>query len=262
MGFGVSYKWFSLRLAFALKGTTRSVSRYGQTKYLDIGTSFQIKNWFFDIDAKSFRGYSIKDAYKWNDTLTKLKPNDIRPNTQMNSFSINAWLFEKDNFNMPSVFGRTGHYKKSLGTFYVKSTLSLHGVNNETHSIIPDELTDVLVDKTSATSLASLDIGMVPGYAYVHRYKNWQICGFAGLGGVIQAKFYNKDNEGRGFLGLSPRYDFKLYGGYSIPKFFAFLSLDFDNKSIRFTDLKYRQTYFTWKITTGIRLDRFQKDME
>ncbi len=259
LGLGVSYKWFSLRLAFALKGTTRSVSRFGRSTYFDLGTNFQIKNWFFELDAKSYRGYAIKNAYVWNDTLTKIKPNDIRTNTQMSSISINTWYFFDKNFNMPSVFGRTGHYEKDLGTLYIKPTISIHGVANDLKPIIPTELQNPLDDKSMSHTYAALDVGFVPGYAYVHRNKNWQICGFLGLGGVIQAKFYTTQLISRGFLGLAPRYDVKLYGGYSVPKFFAFLSLDFDNKSIRFTDLKYRQSYFTWKITTGIRLDKKKK---
>jgi Domain of unknown function (DUF4421) len=260
LGLGVSYKWFSLRLGFALKGTTRSVSRFGRSTYFDIGTSFQVKNWFFDLDARSYKGYAIKNAYTWNDTLSKLKPNDIRPNTQMSSLSMNAWYFMNKHFNMQSVMGRTGHYERNLGTFYLKPTISIHGVGNDASPLIPNELQDTLADKTRAHVFSSLDFGVVPGYAYVYRKNNWQICGFLGLGGVVQAKFFFGGVENRGFLGLAPRYDLKFYGGYSVPKYFVFMSLDFDNKSIRFTDLKYRQSYFTWKITAGIRLDKKQKE--
>lgn len=260
LGIGVAYKWFALRLGFALKGTTRSESRFGKSTYFDLGTQFQIKQWFFDLDMRSYKGYAIKDAYKWNDTLNKLTPNDLRPNTQTFSIAINAWFFENKNMNMHSVFGRTGHYERALGTFYAKPTISLHGLGNETQGIIPNELSVEEDDKTNAWTYSSIDIGLVPGYAYVNRINNWQFCGFAGLGGVIQAKFYRNKLTERGFLGLAPRYDIKIYGGYSVPKFFAFLSLDFDNKTIRFTDLKYRQNYFTFRITGGIRLDKEQRD--
>lgn len=262
LGLGVSYKWFSLRLAFALKGTTRSVSRFGRSVLFDLGTSFQIKKWFFVLDARSYKGYAIRNAYQWNDTLSKLNPNDIRSNTQMASISINTWYFFNKHFNMPSVFGRTGHYERDLGTFYLKPIFSIHGVGNENKSIIPSELINPIDDKSSSSTFASTDIGLVPGYAYVHRNGNWQICGFLGLGGVIQGKFYNTLSGTRGYLGLAPRYDVKMYGGYSVPRYFAFLSLDFDNKSIRFTNLKYRQSYFTWKITAGIRLDKKKKDVK
>lgn len=259
LGFGGAYKWFSLRLSFALKGTSRSVSRYGKSTYFDIGTQFQVRKWFFTIDLRSYQGYAIKDAFRWNDTLNKLLPNDIRKNTQTASFSLNSWYFFKKNFNMSSVFGRTGHYEKALGTVYLKPTLSIHGVGNNNASIIPVDLVNLGDDKTSAHSYAAFDFGLVPGYAYVNRIKNWQFCGFIGLGGVVQTKFYANTSTNRGFLGLAPRYDLKIYGGYSIPKYFAFMSLDFDNKSIRYNTLRYKQNYFTFRITAGIRLDKKEK---
>ncbi|MDG2464175.1 MAG: DUF4421 family protein [Crocinitomicaceae bacterium] len=259
LGFGVSYKWFALRIGFALKGTTRSESRFGQSTYLDIGTQFQIKKWFFELDARSFKGYAIKNATKWNDTLTAFLPNDIRKNTQTFNISINSWYFFNENVNMQAIQGKTGHYEKEVRSFYLKPTFSVHGVGNEESSVVPTELIDSLFDKTRSKLYSSIDIGLVPGYTYVNRINNWQFCAFFGLGAVAQAKFYSTVGGERGFLGLSPRYDVRLYGGFSVPRYFAFLSLNLDNKSIRFTDFKYRQNYFNFRITGGIRLDRGKK---
>ncbi len=255
LGFGGAYKWFALRLSFALKGTSRSKKNFGNTRYFDLGVNFQIKKWFFDVDMRNYIGYSIKNAYQWNDTLNELKPNDIRPNTNAISLSVNTWYFFNKQFNMPSVLGKTGHYEKRIGTFYLKPTFVVHGISNGGKSIIPLDLIDTLSDKTSSSVFSSVDLGIVPGYAYLERYKNWQVCAFLGLGVVAQAKFYNVNYYQRGFLGLAPRYDIKLIGGYSAPKYFVFLNLDFDNKSIKFGDLKYRQSFYTIRFTAGLRLD-------
>ena len=248
-----------MRIGFALKGTTRSESRFGQSTYLDIGTQFQIKKWFFELDARSFKGYAIKNATKWNDTLTAFLPNDIRKNTQTFNISINSWYFFNENVNMQAIQGKTGHYEKEVRSFYLKPTFSVQGVGNEESSVVPTELIDSLFDKTRSKLYSSIDIGLVPGYTYVNRINNWQFCAFFGLGAVAQAKFYSTVGGERGFLGLSPRYDVRLYGGFSVPRYFAFLSLNLDNKSIRFTDFKYRQNYFNFRITGGIRLDREKK---
>ncbi|MFA7273066.1 MAG: hypothetical protein WC044_04320 [Crocinitomicaceae bacterium] len=255
LGFGGSYKWFSLRLSFALKGTSRSKKNYGNTRYFDVGFNFQLKKWYFDVDARNYIGYSIKNAYRWNDTLNKLTPNDIRPNTNSISLSINTWYFFNKHFNMPSIHGKTGHYDKRLGTFYLKPTFVVHGISNGGGTIIPDDLIDTLNSKTSSDVFSSIDLGIVPGYAHVERYKNWQFCAFFGLGAVTQLKFYNVNSYQRSFLGLAPRYDIKLIGGYSVPKYFVFLNLEFDNKSIKFIDLKYRQSFYYIRLTAGIRLD-------
>jgi hypothetical protein len=121
-------------------------------------------------------------------------------------------------------------------------------------SIIPIAMQDPSNSKTAATRFSAFDFGAIPGYAYVNRIKNWQFCGWFGLGGVIQSKFYRLDHQSRGFLGLAPRYDIRIMGGYSNKDFFVFLVTDFDNKSIRFSDLVYRQYYYMVKITGGLRL--------
>ncbi len=255
LSFGVAHKWFALRLSFALRGTSRSIKNFGNTRYFDLGFNFQVKKWFFDVDARNYIGYSIKDAYRWNDTLNELNPNDLRPNTNSISLSVNTWYFYNEQFNMSSIYGKTGHYEKRIGTFYLKPTVVLHGISNGDKSIIPIDLIDSLNDKTKSSVYSSLDAGIVPGYAYLERYKNWQICAFFGLGIVAQAKFYNVNYYQRGFLGLAPRYDLKFVGGYSVPKFFVFLSADFDNKSIRFGNLRYRQSFYTLRLTAGVRLE-------
>jgi hypothetical protein len=255
IGFGGSYKWFSLRLSFALKGTSRSKKNFGNTRFFDLGVNFQLKKWYFDVDAKNYIGYSIKNAYRWNDTLNKLTPNDIRSNTNAISLSVNTWNFFNKQFNMPSILGKTGHYNKRLGTFYLKPTFVVHGISNSEKPLIPNDLIDSLNDKTSSDVFSSIDLGIVPGYAYVDRINNWQFSAFFGLGMVAQAKFYNVNYYQRGFLGLAPRYDIRLIGGYSVPMYFIFFNIEFDNKSIKFGELKYRQSFYNVRLTGGIRLE-------
>jgi hypothetical protein len=54
-------------------------------------------------------------------------------------------------------------------------------------------------------------------------------------------------------LGLAPRYDVRLIFGHSKPTYFIFLVTDFDNKSIRFSDLIVRQYFYSVKLVGGYR---------
>ncbi|MCH2225575.1 MAG: DUF4421 family protein [Crocinitomicaceae bacterium] len=259
-GFGIMYKWFAFRLAFSLPGTILSKSRYGRSKNFDLGLSFGLKkNWFFDFDTRSYHGYVIKNAYKWNDTLNKLNPNDLRPNTQVFSASSNAWYFFDRSFKVQAVMGKAGHYNTSKGTWYVKNTLNLFGVGNRLDPITPEELIDTALTRNSADGISALDFGMVPGYAYVKRINNWQVSAFGGLGGVIQAKFYGVKNLTRGFIGIAPRVDLRFIGGYSKPNYFLWFVTDFDIKSIRHQELVYNQTYYSLKLVAGVRLAKKDK---
>lgn len=259
LGFGISYKWFGLRISFALPGTLKAVSRYGNPNYFNIGTSFNIKKTYCDIDFRNYSGYAIKNAYEWNDTLNKLQKNDLRPQTNAVSFSTNFWYLKSKEFKMQAVLGKTGHFTKTAKTWYYKSTVNIFGAGNDGGSLIPNELTDSTETKSLANAVYALDLGFIPGYAYVHRHNYWQFSLFSGVGGVVQAKFYNVGMLTRGHLGLAPRVDLRFIAGYSKPKYFAWLVTDFDIKSIHFNDFKYNQTYYTIKLVGGVRLDKRNK---
>ncbi|MFT5777919.1 MAG: hypothetical protein ACI837_000867 [Crocinitomicaceae bacterium] len=259
MGLGIKYKWFGLRIGFGLPGHLRAQSRYGKSNYTDIGVNFSLKKLYWDIDLRSYSGYVIKDANRWNDTLNELAPNDFRPNTRAISTSINVWYLNSKSFRMDAVLGKVGHYTKPEHTWYLKSSLNLFGVSNDGDPLIPDDLVDTTLTKTLANSASSLDLGIIPGYAYVNRVNNWQFSFFAGLGGVLQAKFFDADGINRGFLGLAPRVDLRLLGGYSKANYFFLLVTDFDIKSIKFQEISYNQTYYSLKLVGGVRLKTRQK---
>ena len=137
----------------------------------------------------------------------------------------------------------------------VKGTFNVFGINNNGQGILPQQLQDPNNSKTSASAFSSLDFGAVPGYAYANRIKNWQFSGWIGLGAVVQAKVYTFQNNTNGYLGLAPRYDIRFITGYSNADYFIYFVTDFDNKSIRFNDLVYRQYYYSLKLVGGIRFD-------
>ena len=260
LGIGISYKWFALRLGIPLPGNVRPISRFGSTVHYDLGVDFTVKKTFCDIDIRNYKGYAIKNATSWNDTLNDLHPNDIRPATNAVSFSANVWYFHDHNFKMTALKGKTAHYNREVKTWYIKSSLNIFGVGNGNNSLVPVELIDTLNTKTGTNVISSIDLGFIPGYAYVNKINNWQFSAIAGLGAAIQGKFYNVDNVTRGFLGLAPRYDIKLIGGYSKPNYFLFIVTDFDNKSIRFSDFVYRQSFYSVKLVGGWRLDVKEKE--
>jgi len=259
LGLGIAYKWFALRIGFGLPLELKPVSRFGHVQFTDIGFKFNVKRTFWDLDVRSYRGYVIRNAYEWNDTLNALNPNDVRPNTQAISFSLNCWYFKSEQLNMHSVFGIRGDFKKSTGTWYYKSTLNFFGVGNAGSPIITSVLADTNVTKTTARLASALDIGFVPGYAYIKRKDHWQAAIFGGLGAVIQTKTFVVDSIQRSFVGLAPRIDLRFIAGYSKPKYFFWFVTDFDIKSISFQGLSYRQTYYNLSLVGGYRFRERQK---
>jgi hypothetical protein len=259
LGFGASYKWFSLRFGIPLPGSAKSVSKFGETKTFMIGIDFTIKKVFTDVDFRLVQGYSMKNAIHWNDTLNKANPHALLPQTTAVNFTINNWYFHSKDFKMQAVRIRNGHYEKDTKTWYIKSTINLYGVGNGNQPLVPQELINPNISKTSTSTLSAFDFGFIPGYAFVKKHQHWQFSGIFGLGGVVQAKFYEVNGATRGFLGLAPRYDVRVLGGYTDEKRFLYLETDFDNKSFRFADFKFRQTFYSIKLVAGIRLNKKEK---
>ncbi len=259
MGIGFAYKWAALRIGFGLPVLMRPVSRYGPSNYIDLGFKFNLKQTFWDFDFRNYNGYVLRDAYQWNDTLNALSPNAKMGQTRSTSFSINTWYFRSKDFKMNSVLGKKGDYNRSHGTWYFKGTLNFFGSANDAGGILPIELVDTTKNINRVSTITALDIGIVPGYAYVYRWNNWQAAGFGGLGGVLQSKFFAAEGQGRGFLGLAPRLDLRFIIGYSKARYFLWMHMNFDVKSIRFQDLSYQQTYNTIRVIGGIRLDKKKK---
>jgi hypothetical protein len=253
LGIGFAYKWFSVRVALPILGYFRNEELFGKTKQYNLGFDFDVKKIHVDFEFKSILGYSIQDANRWDNTFTEQRPNSILPNVGSINLAMNTWYFNNKEFKIKGLHGKRAHYNKPVQTWYVKGTFNVFGTDNSGMSIIPLAMQDLSNSKTSSSRFSAFDFGLIPGYAYVNRIKNWQFCGWFGLGGVIQSKFYRIEHHSRGFLGLAPRYDVRIMGGYSNKQYFAFLIADFDNKSIRYSDLIYRQFFYMIKITGGLR---------
>lgn len=258
LGFGFSYKWMSLRFGLTLPNSVRSKNKYGKTKYYDLGFDFSFKNMFFDVDLHLYQGYAMKNAHEWNDTISPEKPNLIREDINAGSFSINAWQFWKDDFKMAAFRGKTASYQRDVRTFYLKYTTNYHGISSA-QPLLPIELQDTTESKTKSSLIAAFDVGVVPGYAYVRRWRMFQFGIMGGVGLVLQSKIYTFDATTRSFLGLAPRVDIKIIGGINKPKYFIMFVSDFDNKSISFNEFTYKQTYYYLRIVGGIRLNVTKK---
>ncbi len=253
LGIGFAYKWFHLRIGFPILNYVRNVQKWGQSRQFSLGFNFTVKKLFCDFDFNTVQGYAIQNYGSIDSSYTATISQLSTPGVGTTNFSLNSWYFNNRDFKMSALRGIQAHYNEPVHTWYIKATTNIFGVDNNSSSILPSAILEVNNDQIHARTLYAFDFGILPGYAYVNRIKNWQFSAWLGLGGVVQSKFYFS-GENRGFLGLAPRYDIRLLGGYSNDKFFTFAAIEFDNKSIRFSDLKYNLYSHSVKIIGGLRL--------
>ncbi|MEN9743967.1 MAG: hypothetical protein RLZZ65_1772 [Bacteroidota bacterium] len=259
LGLGFAYKWCHLRVGFPIIGNVRSAKKFGQTTQYNFAYDITYKKVWYDFEFKSTFGYALKDAANWDTTLTELQPHLILPKVRSMNFMLNGWYFHNPDFQMNGLLGKRAHYTKEILTWYLKGTVNYFGSANKTGPLIPTQVQDPLLPMMNLNKLQAFDFGVVPGVAYVNRKNNWQIGGWFGLGPVVQIKGYQTPVDSKLLLGLAPRFDFRLMGGYSSDERFFFLATDFDNKSIRYDAFNYRQLYYAVKFVAGYRFANHKK---
>lgn len=265
LGIGVHYKWFALRVGFGLPTTIYSENKFGRHIPLNFGAQFSIKKMFIDADLRFNRGYVIKNAVRWDTTLSQLYPNKKLNNLNSFSMSTNLWHFKNKEIHMKPILGRAGHYNRDAGSFYLKYTFNFFGVSNNDDTLykelVPIDFIKSTVGATQSRRLAAIDLGVVPGYAFVKRLNNWQFSFIGGLGAVLQSKFYSTATTitPKNIIGIAPRIDLKFIGGYNDERYFCHLDTDFDIKSARYQRLSYRQYFYSIKLVGGIRLKEKEK---
>ena len=254
MGITYAYKWFGMRISFPIMPGFRNIALYGKTQHFSIGFDYAFNRIYTDFDFRINSGYALENGNLFDSSLSKTNPNIIIPSLNSKNLSANLWYFNHDNYKMNALEGKRAHFNGQVHTWYIKGTLNIFGINNQQKAVIPYQLHELKNDLTRATSLSSLDYGVVPGYAYANRINNWQFSGWAGFGSVIQYKFYQLDGNTRGFFGLAPRYDIRFVGGYSNERRFILFAAYFDNKSIRFNNMRYNAYFYTLRLVAGIRI--------
>jgi hypothetical protein len=247
LGLGFAYKLFHLRLGFPVIGNLRPNNKFGKTTQYNFAYDFTFKRVWYDLEFKSTIGYALK------------KPKVILPDAYSVNVMTNAWYFGNPAFQINGLLGKRAHYKQEILTWYVKGTLNYFGSGARSGMLIPVNLANPNDPFTMLTQLKALDFGAISGVAYVTRKKNWQIGGWAGVGPVVQFKEYQTDASSQIKMGLAPRFDVRFMGGYSSDEKFFFLVSDFDNKSLRLSDFRYRQVYFALKFVAGYRFKEKEK---
>lgn len=259
VGVGFAYKWFALRLSAALIGNSKPISRFGEAQYLDFGANFSLKKTYSEVNLRIYSGYVIKNAKDWDTSFNDLKPNDTKQTINTHNIDFSFWYFDNPNFKIDAFNGKRAYYNKPVTTWYLDGKVDFYGINNDKGSLIPSLLSDSTNTKTRAKAYNAVDLGVIPGIAHVTRLKNWQFGMMAGLGPRLQIKGYSVDGVSSSLASVVLRYNARFVAGYSVPKFFSMFSLELDNKSIKFNDLKYRLWYYSMRVSIGYRFKNTKK---
>lgn len=251
LGVGGSYKWFSIRLSYMIVHNLEDKKKYGKTNYFGAHLGFPFKNTFSEINLLRFGGYVLINANKKIDNYPNKRI--IYPKISNLDVTISSYYFFNPDFSINPVLGRSGNYKTQTTSWYLKGSLGLNSIQHTDSTLIPVEFENMLYEKQKAERITALNLGIVPGFAYVTRYKNWQFSGVAGFGINIQNKSYVSSQVKRNFIGVAPRIDVKINIGYNPSDWFIMLNSELDYRQVSFQKLISGNPLFNIKLTGGYR---------
>jgi len=253
LGIGFSHRWFALRVGAALIGNSKPVSQFGKSRYIDIGTQFSVKRVYAEIDFRNYSGYVLRNAYKWDSNYTIANPNNKDEDINVYNLALKMWYLHNKDFRIDPFTGNRGVYNKQVMTWFLAGRIDFYGIRNGIGPLAPTVLIDSTNSKTGAWELSAFETGVIPGYGYVNRIGKFQFGVMAAVGPRLQFKSYRIDSENTSNAAIVARYDFKAIFGYNVPKYFAMVHLEMDNKSIHYSKFKYNQFFLYVKVQAGYR---------
>lgn len=167
LGFGISYKWFAIDLAFNV-GIGED-SDFKNSKSFDFqGNIFSSKQ-FISATLQYYYGYQM---HKLNGISAVEYPStSIRDDIRTVSLGLQyLFAFNYDKFSLKASFIQNEIQRKSAGSFLIGAGFNLFVMDADS-SIVPIEVQNSFDEKLHLTSLNSISISIDGGYMYTFVWK-------------------------------------------------------------------------------------------
>jgi hypothetical protein len=226
LGFGFTYKWLGLNLAFNFPFINNDDEIYGETSRLDIQTSIFTRKYVVDLFFQYYDGYYVANPTLIDPSWLKGDPYPIRGDITSTSLggSLN-YVFKHNKFSYRAAFNFNERQKKSAGSFTVGGGVFIYGLNADS-SLVPNEL---FPDSVLAIDIRGIRINSLyglGGYAHTFVIRNWYFTLALGLGPGLSSTKTRLSNDD--FKKVRSRFsvitEFRGSVGYNSDVFYAGLS--------------------------------------
>jgi len=164
IGFGFSYKWMVLGLAFSSPFVNKDNSTYGETKRFDFQVNLLSKFYGISSYYQKYQGFYLSNPQDFMDWQQPYFPTigDI----QCTSFGLSLFYwFNNRNFSYKAAYLRNEVQQKSAGGF-ILGTYTDVDVVYAPSGFIPNELPDSLSNIFDFQGYSTAVLGLSFGYAY------------------------------------------------------------------------------------------------
>ena len=226
LGFGFTYKWFGLNLAFNFPFINNDDDIFGKTKRFDLQTSIFSRKYVVDLFFQYYKGYYVANPTIIDPGWLPGDPYPIRSDIRSTSLGGTFnYIFKHNKFSYRAAFNFNERQKKSAGSFLAGGGVLIYNLLSDSglvpKQLFPDSVEAINIDGVKINSLYGLG-----GYAHTFVIRNWYFTLSLGLGpGLSSTKTKLTNND---FKKVRSRFsvitEFRGSVGYNSDVFYAGLS--------------------------------------
>ena len=167
LGFGISYKWFALDLAF--KAGIAENSDFQNSKFLDFQGSIFSSKQYISATYQYYYGYQMS---KLTGISTEDYPSsNIRDDIRTTFIGLKyLFAFSYDKFSLKAPFIHNEIQRKSAGSFLLGGAFNMYNMVSDS-SIVPQELQDNFNENLYLTDLNVTILAVNFGYMYTFVWR-------------------------------------------------------------------------------------------
>lgn len=182
LGFGVTYKWIGLNLAFNFPFVNNDDETYGKTSRLDLQTNIYSRRYVADLFFQRYQGYYVSNPTLYNPGWQTGDPYPIRED--ISSTAIGAtfnYVFNHRKFSYRALFNFNERQKKSAGSFTVGGGGLTYSLTSDS-GLVPESIISQSETATNFNALRIRNFYAMGGYAHTFIIRNWYFALNLGLG--------------------------------------------------------------------------------
>lgn len=230
IGFGATYKSFTLNLGFNFPFINNDNDKYGNTEYLDLQTYFLTRKFTIDLFLSYYKGFYLSNPSEvinnWVDSDVYPQRGDIRSlDAGINGF----YIFNHQKFSYRAAFTQDERQTKSAGSLLLGGSVKASEISADSSLVPANMIYRDFFDGQDFNKANLSNITAQVGYAHTFVIK--KVIFFTGslLGGIGFGKLrlqYLDDLYPweQSHLEVSFGGSFRLAAGYNSRKFYAGIS--------------------------------------
>jgi hypothetical protein len=227
--------------------------RYGETKSFDLQFNGYGPRFSTDLIYQSYKGFYLSNPALFIPNWSSGQPFPQLPNLHIHNIGVNLYyIFNHYKFSYQAAFIQTKRQKKDAGTFLLMTSLWLSDFDNDS-ILVPEPIRPELGGRTGFEAGKFYTLALMPGYAFTKVHNRFFGTGSISLGPGIQYRKYQLEGDTQDNIGLQPRINVRVAGGYNGENFISGLSVVLDRVTSNFENINIRTNTNNLKLFVAYR---------